>query len=350
MWLLDVNLPTGLLRLLHSHGISCDTTVCRGWRELTNGELVAAAFSGLAKPFFSRGSRHSGENPRSHLFRAPSSSGPDRSGDCMTDRADEDATAMFRCLAAAERAVEDGRFNVAKVPRAAAHAARVRAMNAERRAGRQQSPEDVLNSELERYLAGRDREPSARPPALLDVLPRVVASLREHRDVMEEHVFLDRGKGAALLRLAGRVICTRRRAGLGGFSYRPRLTSNASHPARAGSYRRACRSVAVGGVRDAPFGVARGLIPYRRLISSRGIPVPGFHRRRERSIIVMNSGLVLTTKSSRSTCPFASPARVPRGPASRSPRAGARPVTLSITRADGTPLRPVGDLDRRAKR
>lgn len=43
MWLLDVNLPSGLLGLLESFGITCDTTVRRGWRALTNSELAAAA-------------------------------------------------------------------------------------------------------------------------------------------------------------------------------------------------------------------------------------------------------------------------------------------------------------------
>jgi predicted nuclease of predicted toxin-antitoxin system len=44
MWLLDVNLPNGLLQVLRGFGIACDTTVQQGWRALTNGELAAAAF------------------------------------------------------------------------------------------------------------------------------------------------------------------------------------------------------------------------------------------------------------------------------------------------------------------
>ena len=44
MWLLDVNLPTGLLALLRGYSISCDTTANRGWRDLTNGLLAEAAF------------------------------------------------------------------------------------------------------------------------------------------------------------------------------------------------------------------------------------------------------------------------------------------------------------------
>jgi hypothetical protein len=44
MWLLDVNLPNGLIRLLQSYEIPCGTTVRRGWRDLTNGALDEAAF------------------------------------------------------------------------------------------------------------------------------------------------------------------------------------------------------------------------------------------------------------------------------------------------------------------
>lgn len=43
MWLLDVNLPNGLTRLLHGYGIACETTARRGWRDLTNGALAEAA-------------------------------------------------------------------------------------------------------------------------------------------------------------------------------------------------------------------------------------------------------------------------------------------------------------------
>jgi hypothetical protein len=46
MWLLDVNLPTALTRLLHGYGILAETTAARGWRELMNGELAYAAVRG----------------------------------------------------------------------------------------------------------------------------------------------------------------------------------------------------------------------------------------------------------------------------------------------------------------
>ncbi|MBI1813474.1 MAG: DUF5615 family PIN-like protein [Deltaproteobacteria bacterium] len=44
MWLLDVNLPNGLVTFLHRQGVSCDTAVNRGWRGLTNGSLTQVAF------------------------------------------------------------------------------------------------------------------------------------------------------------------------------------------------------------------------------------------------------------------------------------------------------------------
>ena len=43
MWLLDVNLPNGLVKLLKDLGFSCDTTSSRGWRNLGNGKLAEAA-------------------------------------------------------------------------------------------------------------------------------------------------------------------------------------------------------------------------------------------------------------------------------------------------------------------
>ena len=44
MWLLDVNLPNGVIQLLRGYGIACDATARRGWRVLTNGALAEAAF------------------------------------------------------------------------------------------------------------------------------------------------------------------------------------------------------------------------------------------------------------------------------------------------------------------
>jgi predicted nuclease of predicted toxin-antitoxin system len=43
MWLLDVNLPKGLLRKLKALGIEADTTAARGWRDLGNGALAQVA-------------------------------------------------------------------------------------------------------------------------------------------------------------------------------------------------------------------------------------------------------------------------------------------------------------------
>ncbi|PIR23527.1 MAG: hypothetical protein COV44_02325 [Deltaproteobacteria bacterium CG11_big_fil_rev_8_21_14_0_20_45_16] len=43
MWLLDVNLPNGLVELLTEFGIRSETTVERGWRDLDNGDLAGIA-------------------------------------------------------------------------------------------------------------------------------------------------------------------------------------------------------------------------------------------------------------------------------------------------------------------
>ena len=43
MWLLDVNLPNGLVSLLGQFGIKSETTVVRGWRNLGNGDLAEVA-------------------------------------------------------------------------------------------------------------------------------------------------------------------------------------------------------------------------------------------------------------------------------------------------------------------
>jgi len=43
MWLLDVNLPNGLVALLSTFGIMADTSAARGWRNLSNGELASSA-------------------------------------------------------------------------------------------------------------------------------------------------------------------------------------------------------------------------------------------------------------------------------------------------------------------
>lgn len=43
MWLLDVNLPNGLRRVLEKLGQTLETTPFRGWRDLGNGVLAAAA-------------------------------------------------------------------------------------------------------------------------------------------------------------------------------------------------------------------------------------------------------------------------------------------------------------------
>jgi rubrerythrin len=62
----------------------------------------------------------------------------------------QESQAVIRCLVAAERAVEDGRFNIAKVMRAAAHTARIRAMHLQRLLTAQGSPVTPVEVEQQR--------------------------------------------------------------------------------------------------------------------------------------------------------------------------------------------------------
>jgi hypothetical protein len=43
MWLLDGNIDVHLVSVLSERGILCETAANRGWKALSNGELVAAA-------------------------------------------------------------------------------------------------------------------------------------------------------------------------------------------------------------------------------------------------------------------------------------------------------------------
>jgi hypothetical protein len=43
MWLLDANMDVHLVSVLTGFQISCDTAGQRGWKSLSNGELVRAA-------------------------------------------------------------------------------------------------------------------------------------------------------------------------------------------------------------------------------------------------------------------------------------------------------------------
>ena len=45
MWLLDANVDVHLAAIFRERGIECDTVAHRGWKTLSNGELVAAAFA-----------------------------------------------------------------------------------------------------------------------------------------------------------------------------------------------------------------------------------------------------------------------------------------------------------------
>ena len=65
----------------------------------------------------------------------------------------QESQAVTHCLVAAERAVEDGRFNIAKVMRAAAHTARIWAMHLQRLLTAQASPIAPVEVEQQRRHA-----------------------------------------------------------------------------------------------------------------------------------------------------------------------------------------------------
>lgn len=46
MWLLDANVDIHLCAIITARGILCDTAANRGWKALSNGQLVAAAVAG----------------------------------------------------------------------------------------------------------------------------------------------------------------------------------------------------------------------------------------------------------------------------------------------------------------
>lgn len=70
MWLLDVNLPTALTRLLQGYGIVAETTAGRGWRALTNGVLAQAASREGFRVLLTR-DRRFGASARSALEALP---------------------------------------------------------------------------------------------------------------------------------------------------------------------------------------------------------------------------------------------------------------------------------------
>ena len=45
MWLLDANMDVHLAELLRAMGLECDTAANRGWKTLTNGDLVTQAIA-----------------------------------------------------------------------------------------------------------------------------------------------------------------------------------------------------------------------------------------------------------------------------------------------------------------
>jgi hypothetical protein len=98
------------------------------------------------------------------------------------------ATAM-RCLAAAEHAVLTGRFNLAKVLRACAHAARLTSLTAARTLSARTPPAAVLAEAGEVLMRAWGPPPATPPgPAVRGVVDRALRSLEGNRDVLESDV------------------------------------------------------------------------------------------------------------------------------------------------------------------
>ncbi len=54
MWLLDANMDVHLVAVLKQWGVACDTAAHRGWKDLSNGELVTTAFAEGFRCLFTR--------------------------------------------------------------------------------------------------------------------------------------------------------------------------------------------------------------------------------------------------------------------------------------------------------
>lgn len=124
----------------------------------------------------------------------------------LADEMERGGRAYIRNLAAAERAILDGRFNTAKILRAAAHAQRAMAMEAARLLQEELGESDVLNLVLEEIGTDKDLavsermgsvsrstmqrlEQSAKVRAgLRDVIRSSLTSLQSNSDVLESDV------------------------------------------------------------------------------------------------------------------------------------------------------------------
>jgi rubrerythrin len=107
-----------------------------------------------------------------------------------------DAAMAVRCLAAVERAVEEGRLNAAKVLRAAALHFQRRALAVERLAARDERSSATLaeaqahqQGAMQQIAAVADlSDASTAGPSAYDILARAVSDLGGHRDVTETNV------------------------------------------------------------------------------------------------------------------------------------------------------------------
>jgi rubrerythrin len=121
----------------------------------------------------------------------------------LTSELERGGGAYIRDLAAAEQAVLQGQFNLAKILRAAAHSQRIIAMEAARLLEKEFDEKDLLNAILEEIGADKDVEVAKDVnPAiqkrlaqsadvrerLRNIVKRSLTSLESNSDVLESHV------------------------------------------------------------------------------------------------------------------------------------------------------------------
>ena len=70
-WLLEVNVPVGLIPALKSYGVQADTAAAQGWEQLINGRLLEAGSNSGFTTILTR-DRRFGESAARSLKRFPS--------------------------------------------------------------------------------------------------------------------------------------------------------------------------------------------------------------------------------------------------------------------------------------
>ncbi|UCC53422.1 MAG: rubrerythrin family protein, partial [Anaerolineaceae bacterium] len=121
----------------------------------------------------------------------------------LTSELERGGQAYIRNLVAAEQAILNGQFNIAKVLRASAHSQRIMAMEAARLLENEYNARDIFNTILEEIDSDKDLGTSERVSTavhqylqqsadvrerLRDIIQRALASLENNPDVLESDV------------------------------------------------------------------------------------------------------------------------------------------------------------------